>query len=171
MTKIVWLAIVLMLLAVMTIITTAYACEGEGCEGHPEGECSHHAKCEGHTEEECSNHAEGECSGHGEEHAKGECHGVVGMMKNLSSEQRIAVHAKIKAMRAEGATHEQIRAATEKMLKEVAESKIQTQEAKPAVSPDIQKGNSNERSWLAKTVSGVGYAFKAVTRAIAGIFS
>lgn len=202
MTKIVWLAIALMLLAGMTVIAAAYACEGEEGEGHPEGKCSHakgegysmsnamttvlpvayaegesHAKGEGHPEGECSGHAEGEghpegeCSGHseGEGHAKGE--GMMGMMKNLSSEQQAAVHAKIKAMKAEGVTHAQIRATVQEMLKEDTEAKAQATEVKPAASPDVQKGNGNGRSWLTKGVFAVGYTFKAFAGAVVGIFS
>jgi hypothetical protein len=176
MTKIVWLAIALTLLAGITIITNAYACGDVECEGHSEGECSHHDKCEGHPEGECSGHAEGEehakgkCSGHGEGegHAKGERHG---MMKNLSDEQRAAVHAKIKAMRAEGATHAQIRVAVKEMLKEAAEARVQATEEKPAASLDVQKGNGNGRSWVTKAVFAVGHTFKAVAGAVVGIFS
>jgi len=196
--KIVWLAIALMLLSGMTVTAAAYACGGEESEGkcsnhakdeghsmsdgeatvqpvaYTEGES--HAKCKGHPEGECSGHAEGEehakgkCSGHdeGEEHAEGEGHS---MMKNLSDEQRTAVHAKIKAMRAEGATHEQIRAAMKEMLKENAEAKAKATEVKPAASPDVQKGNGNGRSWLTKAAFGVGHAFKAVAGAVVGIFS
>jgi hypothetical protein len=90
------------------------------------------------------------------------------MMKNLSGEQRVAVHAKIKAMRAEGATNAQISAAVKEMLKEDAETKAQ---AAAATFPDVRKGNGNRRSWLAKTVSAIGHTFKAAASAVAGIFS
>jgi hypothetical protein len=194
--KIVWLAIALMLLSGMTVITAAYACGGEEAEG----KCSNHAKDEGHsmsdaattvvacTEGEshtkCEGHPEGECSGHdeGEEHAKGKCSGhdeceghakgeLHGMMENLSDEQRATVHAKIKAMRAEGATHEQIRVAVKEMLQETAEAKVQATEEKTAASPDAQKGNGNGRSWVTKAVFAVGHTFKAVAGALVGIFS
>lgn len=208
MTKIVWLAIALMLLSGMTVITAAYACESEEGEGHPEGECSNHAKGEGysmsaagttvlpvayaegeshakgegHPEGECSGHAEGEghakgeghpegeCSGHGEGegHAKGEGHSA---MKNLSDEQRAAVHAKIKAMKAEGATHAEIRAAVKEMLKEDTEAKVQATEDEQAASPDVQKENGNGRNWLTKTVFAIGYIFKAFAGAVVGILS
>ena len=199
--KIVWLAIALMLLSGMTVITAAYACEGEEGEGHPEGECSNHAKGEGysmadgeatvqpvayaegeshakgegHPEGECSGRAEGEGHAKGEVHPEGEGHakgeGMMGMMKNLSDEQRATVHAKIKAMRAEGSTHAQIRATVKEMLKEDTEAKAQATEVKPAASPDVQKGHSNGRSWLTKAVFGVSNTFKAVAGAVVGIFS
>lgn len=56
-------------------------------------------------------HAEGECSGKG---------GRNGMMKNLnlSDEQQAAIKEKVEAMKAEGATHEEIHAAVGEMLKE-----------------------------------------------------
>ena len=94
----------------------------------------------------------------------------MGMMKNLSDEQRATVHAQIKAMRAEGATHAQIRATVKEMLKEDTEAK-EVNEVKPAASPDVQKGNGNGRSWLTQAVFGVGHTLKAVAGAVVGIFS
>jgi len=187
--KIVWLAIALMLLSGMTVITAAYACEGEEGEGHPEGGCSNHAKGEGYSmsdgeatvqpvayaegdsHAEGEGHPEGECSGHGEGEGHAEGEGMMGMMKNLSGEQQTAVHTKVKAMRAEGATHAQIRAAVKEMLKEDAEAKAQATEEKPAASPDVQKGNGNGRSWLTQAVFGAGHAFKAVAGAVVSVFS
>ncbi len=76
---------------------TAPAADGEGDQPaeHVEGE----------------GHAEGECSGEG---------GRNGMMKNLnlSDEQQAAIKEKVEAMKAEGATHEEIHAAVGEMLKE-----------------------------------------------------
>jgi hypothetical protein len=176
MTKIVWLAIALMLLAGTTIVTAAYACGSEECKGHSEGECSNHDKCAGHKEEACSGHAaceghsEGECSGHDEsaEHAKGECHGMAGMMKNLSDEQCAAVHATIKAMKAEGATYEQIHVAVKEMVEGNAEAKA---EVEVVACSDAHKENCSGRNWLTKTVFAVGHAFKTVAGAVVGIFS
>jgi len=172
MTKIVWLAVALMLVAGMTIIADAYACGGGECEGHSEGKCSHQDKCDEHSEgecsgrEECGEHAKGECAGHGEEHAKGERHHT---MKNLSSEQRVAVHAKIKSMRAEGATQEQIHVAVKEMLKE--NTKVQATEVKTATSSEVKKKCSHKRSWFAKAAFSVGHTFKVVAGAFVGIFS
>jgi hypothetical protein len=164
MTKIVWLAIALMLLAGTTIITAAYACGSKECKGHSEGECSEHVACEGHSEGECSGHDESE------EHAKDKCH-MAGMMKNLSDEQCAAVHAKIKAMKAEGATYEQIHIAVKEMVEGNSEAKAQASEVKPVTSSDAHKENCSGRNWITKTVFAVGHAFKTVAGAVVGIFS
>jgi hypothetical protein len=164
MTKIVWLAIALMLLVGMTIITAAYACGSKECKGHSEGECSGHVECEGHTKSDCPEHDESE------EHAKDECH-MAGMMKNLSDEQCAAVHATIKAMKAEGATYEQIHVAVKEMAKGNAEAKAEASEVEAIASSDAHKENCSGRNWLTKTVFAVGHAFKTVAGAVVGIFS
>ena len=199
MTKTVWLAIALMLFVGIATIAAVYASQGhepdsEACrKAHEEGKCAKdgeghakgatfqkaslstegesHAKGEGHPERECSGHAEGEEHAKGE-HAEGEGHanGMMGMMKNLSDEQRAAVHAKIKAMKAEGATHAQISTAVKEMLKEDAQAKAQATEDKPAASPDVPKANGKGRIGVVKAVFGVGHAFKSAASAVAGIF-
>ena len=95
---------------------------------------------------------------------------MMGMMKNLSDEQRTAIHAKAKAMKAEGATHAEIRAAMQEMVKGDAEATTtQAIEEKPAKS--TEKGNGNRHNWLTRVVFSVGGGFKAVAGAIVGVFS
>jgi len=112
-------------------LSTAQACgdKDEGKHPHDGGKCSH-AKGEessyapkatgaglrlvSYTSEEDEEaethpHPEGKCT-----HAEGEGHA---MMKNLKTEQKAAISQKVEAMKAEGATDEQIRAVVREMLK------------------------------------------------------
>jgi hypothetical protein len=96
---------------------------------------------------------------------------MAGMMKNLSDEQRTAVHAKIKAMKAEGATYEQIHIVVKEMVKGNAEAKAEALEVEAIASSDTHKEDCSGRNWLTKTVFAVGHAFKTVAGAVVGIFS
>ena len=159
MTKIVCLAVVLILLAGMAVVTTAaYACGDKEHSEHPKGECSGHAEGEEcHKDGECE-HSEGECSGHAEGekcHESGECkHGEGECSGHAEAEEPD------KTEYAKGECPGHAEACCPQAEEEGSEK-----------SADVQEKNGNKRNWLTKAVFAFGHAIKSAAGAVVGIFT